>query len=76
MITLVIESYCENCPEFEAKVNKNIQRMYEAGPFMEFPRCYTTCTTTVTCVHKDRCASIKDQIDIRFRNARAKGELK
>lgn len=76
MITLVIEPYCENCPEFESKVDKDIQHMYEAGAFMEFPRVYTVCTTTVTCEHKDRCASIKDQIEIELRNARAKGEVK
>lgn len=53
MIKLAIEPYCENCPEFEAKLNKiefsYLDRMTEHD-------------TIITCEHCDKCATIYEHL--------------
>lgn len=50
MITLQVENYCQNCPDFEPYCN----RLYSLDDHVE---------TLVQCVHKDRCKEIKAYIE-------------
>ncbi|MGL6197807.1 MAG: hypothetical protein ACRC3H_02625 [Lachnospiraceae bacterium] len=53
MITLHIDSYCHNCLEFEAEVNKTEY-------FAEF-KSYLY-ETNITCAHAGRCRKIKEYL--------------
>lgn len=49
MITLQVEPYCQNCPDFEPV--KNAITSYAGNVAIER-------NTVVTCEHKDRCAAV------------------
>ena len=53
-INLQVEGYCENCNEFEPDVDRNT---YEYNS-VEFLEIVSRTTTTVTCKHAQRCASM------------------
>lgn len=74
MIALQVESYCQDCPEFEPDVDKKTET-YETWSPMEFvSRNYTLCETIVRCEHRDRCRSIKNRLEIELK--KPKGEEK
>lgn len=60
MITLKVEDYCHNCPEFEPDVDKNTTEYFESDSmsFMRREKRTVMCETTVTCEHRLRCAAI------------------
>lgn len=58
-IELVIDPYCENCPEFEAKVERETWETFET---FDGHRSRRT-KTFVTCVHRDRCRCVKEYIE-------------
>lgn len=49
MIRLSIPDFCQNCPDFDAYVEK-----YEYN---------NTCQTSITCEHLERCRNIKLRIE-------------
>ena len=59
MITLKVEEYCHNCPDFSAKVAvKEKEKVCEAENLK-----IRVCETTVTCSHAKRCEGIKRYLD-------------
>jgi hypothetical protein len=60
MIELTIDPYCQNCPEFEPHVDKDI-RTYRSSDFRLIDPV-TECDTTITCKHNLRCASMMRQL--------------
>lgn len=58
MITLKVEEYCHNCPEFEPDVDKNEEEIVEFNFASRTENRKVFCTTTVTCQHRHRCAVI------------------
>lgn len=58
MIVLKVEEYCHNCPEFEPDVDKDKEEMYEYNLMARSESRQVSCTTTVTCQHRHRCAVI------------------
>ena len=55
MIKLSVMDYCEDCPEFEAHVEKFD---YEQEDFWSY-RTFRKTTTEITCAHRDRCELVK-----------------
>lgn len=55
MITLKVEEYCHNCPDFSAKVAVKESEAEKVK--------LRTCETTVTCSHAKRCEGIKRYLD-------------
>ena len=53
-INLDVKSYCHDCPEFEAVIDKSEGRDI-------FDNLYGV-TTTICCKHKERCENIYDHI--------------
>jgi hypothetical protein len=60
MIELTIDPYCQNCPEFEPDVDKNVYTLNSMDFRLEDP--ITKCDTTITCKHKLRCKSMMRQL--------------
>lgn len=60
MIELTIDPYCQNCPEFEPDVDKDI-RTYRSSDFRLIGPI-TECDTTITCKHALRCKSMVRQL--------------
>ena len=58
MITLKVEDYCHNCPEFEPDVDKNEHELVDYNCMTRVEKRIVHCTTTVTCQHRHRCAAI------------------
>ena len=60
MITLKVEKYCHNCPDFEPDVEKDCQTLYRDDPFssMHKTKVLSFCETTVQCQHRYRCEAI------------------
>lgn len=56
MIKLSVMDYCEDCPEFEAKVDKRDRVEYDLRISI-FEVVKTD--TTITCAHRDRCELVK-----------------
>lgn len=54
MIKLEVEEYCDDCPEFDAHVEKVVL-------FAGYSKKY--CNTNITCEHKDKCKRLKDMIE-------------
>lgn len=54
MINLIVDEYCQHCPEFEPNVEKT--NLYDG--FGD-----SICDTEITCIHRERCRSIKEYID-------------
>lgn len=50
MIKLDVRDYCQECPDFEADVNRNVI----TGPFDEL----IECNTVIQCENRIRCESI------------------
>ena len=53
MITLRVENYCQNCPDFEP-----IARQYTKAKQTSKSTIALSIDTEVTCKHQDRCAHI------------------
>lgn len=51
MIKLEVEKYCEDCPEFESEVDKDIVELYNSSlrDYIE------TAETRIYCRHRKRC---------------------
>lgn len=56
MIKLEVEEYCDDCPEFDAHIEKAVL-------FDGYSKEY--CNTNITCEHKDKCKRLKDMIKCR-----------
>ena len=58
MIDLKVDSYCHNCPEFEAEVKD------ESFVSSDLRCCIERIITnhTITCKHKARCAGMVDYL--------------
>lgn len=54
MIKLEVEEYCDDCPEFDARVEKAVL-------FDGYSKEYRN--TNITCEHKDKCKRLKDMIE-------------
>lgn len=54
MIELEVEEYCDDCPEFDAHIEKAVL-------FDGYSKEY--CNTNITCEHKDKCKRLKDMIE-------------
>ena len=54
MIKLYVESYCQNCSEFEPYVTKD----EEVTTAMNLSDILRRCDTRIYCKHRGRCASI------------------
>lgn len=54
MIRLVVEPYCNNCPEFEATKD-----VFKTENFAENQQDYVTY---ISCEHEDRCRSIVEYL--------------
>lgn len=59
MIELSVKEYCQECPDFDAKVSVKYDEIHDDR------RCKTTKTicTTVTCMHAKRCEGIKRYLE-------------
>lgn len=53
MIRLNVESYCQNCPDFEA----NVEKFNISSPFISKHQ------TIIKCEHAARCAEIKRYLE-------------
>lgn len=53
MIRLIVDKYCENCPEFKADIDKKYLNS-TAGTEM--------CNTEIRCKHRYRCEAIAENI--------------
>ena len=53
-INIYLEPYCDNCPELETHLEKDAFEDFDGT---------IKCTTDVYCVHRDRCAAIKQYLD-------------
>lgn len=62
MIELVLDPYCQNCPEFEPVVDKDIREFtgFDIGNREE--KTFTECNTRILCEHKFRCLSMRNHI--------------
>lgn len=58
MIKLVTESYCENCPDFEATVDK--LELHSIPQDMH--------DTLITCANRDRCAAMYERLKRGYRD--------
>lgn len=59
MIILKVKPYCQNCPDFEAAVEK---LDLGAGWDSETKDYISRCDTFVYCEHAERCAKITDHL--------------
>jgi len=55
MITLNIQKYCDNCPEFEPDVFKRTTHTFDDA--------LTQTDTVISCKHQDRCHEIKKYLE-------------
>ena len=58
MITLKVEEYCHNCPEFAPDVDRVHEeyRDFDFETYTHIPK--VICETTVACLHRHRCMAI------------------
>lgn len=72
MIKLEVETYCQTCPEFEPDVEKEVEeRMYyDAGWFDG--KTVNICNAIVRCKYRNRCASIRNDIEEKIRKEKEK----
>lgn len=56
MITLDVEEYCQECPEFEAEVESIKYPDYMGGHRIGF------CDTVIRCEHRDKCHQLYKHI--------------
>lgn len=54
MISLDVEPYCDNCPNFEARVYQLKSNNFFGG---------FECETYVRCEHRERCMSIRRYLE-------------
>ena len=59
MIELKVEEYCQNCPDFAAKVSVKEEELVTVGD----PQAIRICNTTVTCAHAKRCGGMVRYLD-------------
>ena len=60
MIYLNVNDYCQDCPEFEAHVEKDILK-YE--DFTSDKAHLVGVNTNISCEHRDRCEEIRKFIE-------------
>ncbi len=72
-ITLKVEDYCQNCPDFEADVDK--ETLYCRDDFDIFEPLKHMTETTVTCKHRDRCACVKEYIERNMKKNDTAGKI-
>ena len=58
MIRLDIDEYCNNCPEFESDVKKDVIHCRN----LDFNKA-SIVNTIITCEHRERCRSIKNFLE-------------
>ena len=63
MIRVEYEEYCEDCPEFEPDMRKEVMHTDYYGSKGDL-----ICETVIQCQHKDRCKSMKDFIERKSKN--------
>ena len=58
-IKLDVDPWCQNCPDFEAKVEKKEETYF--CNYEDICKTVSQClaNTTITCVNRDRCYAIK-----------------
>ena len=62
MIILNVADYCQDCPEFEAHVEKDILEYEE---FTSDKTHLVGVNTNISCEHRDRCEEIRKFIEKR-----------
>lgn len=72
MIKLSVMEYCEDCPEFEAHVEK--REYMEDDAFSQF--CFVKSNTVVTCAHRDRCELVKTYLRNKLKEKEKKDHVK
>lgn len=63
MITLKVEDYCHDCPDFEPDVEKEVQRWEGVDYDTMTSYDYTRAHTTIYCKHRYRCESVKSYLE-------------
>ena len=56
MIKLIVEPYCDNCPEFEAHVDRESFRIEQ----FDLEETIIENHTIITCEHREKCHGMKD----------------
>lgn len=72
MINLLIDEYCENCPDFEPEVDKT--ELYNDMGDVIHGMGDAIHNTEISCAHRERCRSIKDYLEATVTVDKAKGE--
>lgn len=72
MIKLEVETYCQTCPEFEPDVEKDVEERMYYDSFWFDSKTVSICNTIVRCKHRNRCASIHDDIEKKIRKEQEK----
>ena len=62
MIKLEVKNYCQDCPDFEAVVERLEKQEYIDDPAKMSVRFVKRCDTYISCAHRERCSSIADRI--------------
>lgn len=62
MIELRLDPYCDNCPEFEPVVDRDIREYTNFDMRCGEEIKFTECDTTIICAHKLRCYSMRNHI--------------
>jgi hypothetical protein len=62
MIELRADPYCQNCPEFEPVVDRDIREYTNFDIRDRGEKIFTECDTTIICAHKLRCYSMRNHI--------------
>lgn len=76
MITLRVEDYCHDCPDFEADVNKEEVSTAMWDDVMkkwDFP--VINCTT-IYCKHRYKCHALKEHLEKKASKENKKDETK
>ena len=62
MIDLKVESYCQQCPEFEADVKKDSFVEEDFDDIHNYVIERTITNTSVTCKHRTRCLGMVEYL--------------
>ena len=62
MINLKVDSYCHNCPEFEADVKKESFVADDLDDIHNYVIERTITNTSVTCKHRTRCLGMVEYL--------------
>ena len=58
MISLNVEEYCHNCPDFGVYVKSDVYSFYTMQSYSNME-----CSHIITCKHEDRCRQIKRYLE-------------